>query len=485
MKWMQLKWVQYTVRRWVMALVICLAILAGILLARFVVLLDARWFLLLIPFALLSLRRQSLTALLLLAILGFGLGWWRGSVAAQQLAAYDPLYYKQVTLVGHATDDAVYGDRYQLVFTMDNIRVISPYPMHLTGSIQVKGFGEPAINRGNTVQVSGKLFPTLGNNVARVSFAQLQVVDDRSTPIDVLRRNFTAGMESALPEPAASFGMGLLIGQRSTLPPEIAQQILMVGLTHVIAVSGYNLTIIVQVVRRLLEKRSKFQATFLSCILIVVFLLITGLSPSIVRASVISVLTVAAWYFGRELRPLVLLLVSAAITVLWNPAYLWGNVSWYLSFLSFFGVLVLGPLLTRRLYKSKEPKLLMAIVLESVCASVLTMPYILYIFGQTSLVALPANVLVVPLIPLGMLLSVIAGLAGMLVPGLAGWFAWPATWLLTYMLDCAQLLSRVPHAFVDKVQFSAMQMTFCYVCIGLVCIVLWRATSARLEETPM
>ncbi len=298
-----------------------------------------------------------------------------------------------------------------------------------------------------------------------------------------LRRKFAAGMQSALPEPVASFGLGLLIGQRNTLPDDTTDQLRHVGLTHVIAVSGYNLTIIVMACRRLLAKRSKFQATVACLALIAVFLLITGTSPPIVRAAIISVLSIGAWYYGRNIKPLVLLFLAAAVTVLANPIYLWGNISWYLSFLAFFGVLVLAPLITKRFIGNKEPKVLTGILIESACASVMVLPYILFIFGEMSLISLPANLLVIPFIPLAMLLGLVAGLGGMFIPAVAGWLAWPAKYLLTYMLDIANVLSRIPHAFVENVGFPLAYMVIAYGIIAFVCFILWNKANKNAKIT--
>jgi len=416
--------------------------------------------------AVLSLWHHNWLTVLCVGALCFMTGAARGTDMLRQLALYTQLHQQKVVLVGRATDDGVYGDRSQLTFTLDHVSVVSPRAAALPGAVSVRGFGAPAVYRGDLVQVSGKLFKTRGGNQAGVSFAQLKVLASDPSPIDTFRREFAAGMQSALPEPLASFGLGLLIGQRSTLPEDTKETLLMVGLTHIIAVSGYNLTIMVEVARRLCGKRSKFQTAVACLTLIGVFLLITGNSPSIVRASIISVLGIAAWYYGRTIKPLVLLLTAGAITVAANPLYLWGNVGWYLSFLAFFGVLVVGPIVIRRLYGERKPPLLIQILLESLCAEIMTLPYVLYIFGQLSLMALPANVLVVALVPLAMLLGLLAGLGGMLLPAFAGWFAWPANLLLTYMLDVARLLSRVPHAFIENIGFSLPMMLGVYAVVG-------------------
>lgn len=442
------------------------------LLARLVMLPDARWVWLLLPVALVSLRGHNAITLLAIGVIAFGTGWWRGSVYIQKLAVNDWLFGQKVTLVGQAGEDAVYGKKYQLEFTLSDAYTIAPARADIVGSLIIRGFGEPMVYRGDTVQVSGKLQPTLGNNVGGVSFADLRVLQRGHSWVNDVRRRFAAGMESALPEPLASFSLGLLIGQRSTLPDDVNDQLRAVGLTHIIAVSGYNLTVIVMACRKLLAKRSKFQATASCLVLMGLFLLMTGFSPPIVRASVISVLGLWAWYYGRELQAFVLLLVGGAVTVLANPLYLWGNVSWYLSFLSFFGVLIIGPLVTKRVYKAREPGMLGGIVIETLCASVMVIPYVLFIFGQTSLVSLPANVLVVPLIPIAMVLGLVAGLGGMLIASLAGWVAWPAVLLMTYMLDVAALLAGVPHAFIENIGFSGEAMAATYATIYVVLIIL-------------
>jgi competence protein ComEC len=430
------------------------------------------WVWAMVPLAVFLLRWHNLAAVLCLSLLLFGIGWWRGSAVMQQLRPYTELKLQKVLVVGRATEDGVYGRRSQLTFGLDQLQVAAPYRVELPGSIKVAGFGAPAVYRGDVVQVSGKLYPTRGNHRASVSFAELTVLRSEPSAIENFRRSFAAGMQSALPEPQASFGMGLLIGQRSTLPEHVSEALLMVGLTHIIAVSGYNLTIMVEVARRIFGSRSKFQTAAACLPLIATFLLITGSSPSIVRASIISVLSIGAWYYGRTIKPLVLLLTAAAITVLANPMYLWGNVSWYLSFLAFFGVIVLAPLAVKRLFGERQPRLVTLIIIESLCAEVMTLPYVLFIFGQLSLVSLLANVLVATLVPLAMLLGVIAGAAGLLIPWLAGWFAWPAKLLLGYMLDMAGLLSHVPYAFLKNIGFGFHLLCLVYCLIAFITAIL-------------
>ncbi|HSX07326.1 MAG TPA: ComEC/Rec2 family competence protein [Candidatus Saccharimonadales bacterium] len=465
---------QRRARRPVLVSAACAALLLGLVVGQRW---NGGWLVLLLPFALLRARMQDASVLLLLVIAFFGIGTWRGHAYARQLAIYQTFWKHKITVVGVVVDDAVYGTHQQLTFPMNKAHVGRGPP--LPGTITVSGFGVPAAFRGDTVQVTGELYPVRGNAQAAISFAGLRVLAHHDNWLDAARRKFVAGLQSALPEPAASFGLGLLVGQRNTLPATISQQLTMVGLTHIIAVSGYNLTIMLQVARRLVGKRSKFLATLTFVLLIGGFLLLTGTSPSIVRAAIVSLLSITAWYYGREINPFVLLLLAAAVTAWATPLYVWGNVSWYLSFLAFAGVMLLAPLFTARFYGGRSLGLVAAVFVESLCAELLTLPYVLHIFGQISFVALPANLLVVALVPLAMLLTFVAGVAGMAAPVLAGIVAWPARLLLTYMLDTAHGLSEIPHAFAQNIGFPAWQMAAAYAVIAGIGAAMWYKTCAK------
>lgn len=475
--------INWQFRRTTTVVVICLALLLGIGLAKMQRAPSISWLLVGTPIVWFLLPRRRWGALLLAALVAFGFGVWRGENFARRLIVYDQLSQQKVTLVGTADSDAVYGKNYQLAFTLKQAEIQQPYPAKLTGTLSIAGFGEPAIYRGDRIVVTGKLYKTRGNNLAGISYATLHVTQRNMTPIDNLRRKFAAGLQTALPEPLASFGMGLLVGQRNTLPDDVSHTLLVVGLTHIIAVSGYNLTIILRASGKMLANRSKYQYMCCSVGLMFLFLTIAGLSPSIVRASVVSGLGLAAWWYGRKVKPLVLLLLSAAITGWANPVYVWGNISWYLSFLAFFGVLVLAPLVTYRLFRGREPNLVIAVVIESLCAEVMTLPYVLHIFGQMSLVAIPANVLVVALVPLAMLLVMVAGLAGMLISPIVGWFAWPAKLLLTYMLDVAELLSRIPSTFREHIGLSTAMMAASYGTVLFLIIILHTKVGATMQAS--
>jgi competence protein ComEC len=440
----------------------CLAVLVGLVAGYFQYVLAPVW--LISGVALIMAGRFRLVGLILTGLM---LGAMRGSAVSRELTKYEPLIDSAVTLQATANEDAVYGKNGQLTFVAVNITDLQTGE-HLPGQVGVSGYGPTGIYQDDELIISGKLREGIGSYQGFMSYAELETVAHHPTPIASLRRAFGTGMLNALPEPLASFSMGLLIGQRATLPQDVKDNLQKVGLTHIIAVSGANLTIMLDASRRLLGKKSKRMSTGLTLGLMAVFVLMTGGSASIVRAAFVSSFSISAAYYGRRMRPLLIISLVAAITAYINPMYIWSDASWYLSFLAFFGVLMVSPLLQNRLPRAFQTNIILAIALESLCAEIMSVPYILYTFGQMSFVGLVANVLVVSVIPWAMLLGLFTGLAGMLAFNIAGWFSWPAKYLLTYMLDTAQLLAGLPHIFIDGIWIRLPGLAMLYGTIALV-----------------
>ena len=428
---------------------------------------------------LLPLKNKNITSLILILIFGIGLGLWRGSIYMHKLYELKTLSGQKVTIEATASNDAIYYKQSQLEFTVSKVQLSDPYKKSLSGSFKIRGFGVPMVYRGDRVEVSGKIYPTRGSNQAIISYAQLTRVQASSNWLNNLSRKFATGMQNSLPEPMASFGLGLLIGQRTTMPKNILDQLTAVGLVHIVAVSGYNLTILVRAVSRL-KLGSKYQQLILSLMLIGLFITVTGFSASIVRAAVVSTLGLWAWYYGRQIRPIVIISFAAALTGLFSPFYVWSDLGWYLSFLAFFGVMIIAPIISARIF-SRPPKLLTTVLIETLSAELMTLPLILTTFNQLSLVALLANTLVVPLVPVAMLLAVVAAIAGAWLTPIAGWFALPGNILLTYMLDIVHLLASIPSVLI-KASLSYQYMIILYGLILLVIFSMRRRLRTKLAQ---
>ena len=214
------------------------------------------------------------------------------------------------------------------------------------------------------------------------------------------------------------------------------------------------------------------------------FMLITGFSPSMSRAGLVAGLGLLAWYYGRKTHPVVLLLFAAAVTLFLQPSYIWGDIGWYLSFAAFAGVIVLAPLL-HRFFWGADTKLgiFRELLVTTMSAQIMTLPILLYTFGQYSLYSLVANILVLPVVPLAMLATFIAGLGGLIVPGLAGIFGLPAYALLSYCIFIIEKIAGLPGAQGD-ISVSMTVVVFCYIMAVSVILLLWYKTKHNFRASP-
>ena len=392
----------------------------------------------------LALWRQR-RILLLAAFLGGSLmGAVRGSVSQASLIAYRPLFGHQVTMTATVADDA-------------DISASGAAHLHLT-SVRYNGYHLPGqlfatvrvgegVQRSDEVVIRGSMTQGFGSFAASMTGDILSL--KRPVPGDValgIRNGFAEAIHRAISEPEASLGIGYLLGQKSALPANLVEALKVAGLTHIVVASGYNLTILVRLSRRLFARISKYLAAISGLGLIIGFIAITGLSPSMTRAGLVAGLSLWAWYYGRRFHPVTLLGVAAATTVLINPSYVWGDIGWLLSFAAFAGVMIVAPVMSAYFFGGDKPPLVGQILMETIAAQIATAPILIMAFHQFSIIAPLSNLLVLPFIPLAMLLVSIAGIGGLLVPGIATVIGWPAQILLGGMVKVIEWCANIPWA---------------------------------------
>lgn len=408
------------------------------------------------------LRGRSRYVLLGMLLVGVLLGLWRGSLQQSGLLQYKQFIGNTVIITGEVSEDITtgIGDRQKIRLAQVHID-----GKELPGQVWLSTATELPIKRSDIMVVKG--FAAEGFGTFAMTLQRSKIISvERPAYSDVardVRDEFAAAVRKGISEPQASLGVGFLTGQRSTLPLELDEQLKIVGLTHVVVASGYNLTILVRFARRAFVKVSKYLATFAAGSMIAGFILVTGWSPSMSRAGLVAGLSLLAWYYGRTVHPVILLLFAAGVTALINPSFVWGDIGWYLSFAAFAGVIMFAPLLHEYFWgKDTKPGMLRQIFIDTSAAQIVTMPIMAFAFGQYSLYALPANLLVLWLIPFVMLLVFITGLAGLLIPGIVTIIGWPAQVILNYMTGVVGWISSLPGA-QGAVSFKIWQLVGSYV----------------------
>lgn len=397
-----------------------------------------------------SFRSRRWYACVIVAIAGMVFGMMRGASFYQDISLADGYIGQKVMLRGTITQDPMLVNGSDSWSVQLSSITINDKP--IVGEVYATAQSDDALKRGDTISLEGKAKEGFGS--FRISFYRVDIVSiERHDNLFLSARDsFAESVRRVMIEPEASLGLGFLVGQKSELPGDLSEQLKVVGLTHIVVASGYNLTILIRFARRLLARRSRYLAFIGSITLVVGFVLVSGFSPSMNRAAAVTILSLLAWYFGRKFHPVQLILYVASVSALIYPSYLWSDIGWMLSFTAFIGVLVVAPMVSQMLMKNKneEQGVLSRLVIETLSAEIMTLPILIFTFGYIPVLALLANVLVAPVIPFAMLATFVAGCIGLVAPWLS-LFAMPADIVIAYIVSIVQSLSGAEWA---KVSFS-------------------------------
>jgi len=265
------------------------------------------------------------------------------------------------------------------------------------------------------------------------------------------------GLNDLVPEPEAALGDGILLGARAGIAPEVSDAFATAGLTHVVAISGWNIAIVAALIgsltRRMEERRGgRRAAPVLSVAAVAAYVLLTGASPSVVRAALMAGAMLVARLGGSRAHAASALALAALVMLIAAPSVLW-DVGFQLSSLATAGLIWFGAPIEARL--RRWPGWLREPVALTLAAQTTTLPVIVTTFGRLSLVAPLANVVVVPLVPLAMLASAVAAVVGAastvvevpLAGELLAWLGGGSAWLvLRAMIMAGQLAASLPFA---------------------------------------
>jgi competence protein ComEC len=296
------------------------------------------------------------------------------------------------------------------------------------------------------------------------------------------KENFLRGIDLVLPDPEAALAGGITVGDKRSVGPDLTNDFQRDSLVHMIVLSGYNITVVLNAVARCLQGAPRTLQFGGSTFVVVFFMFMAGGASSAVRAGLMALIAVLARathrvYFGER----VLAFVSV-VMVVWNPWTLCFDPSFQLSALATLGLILFTPTFTG--WFSKVPEHFGAReILASTCATqLMVLPLLLYQNGMLSLVALPANLLALLPVPWAMFFSLIAGVGGMLFGSHVSILGFPAYALLWYIISIAHVLASLPFAAISVPSFGATRM---FVTYGILFIWFWyKKSNGRSAGAP-
>jgi competence protein ComEC len=282
-----------------------------------------------------------------------------------------------------------------------------------------------------------------------------------------LQRN----IDKAIPAPQSGLLSGLLLGGDDKLSQEIQNNFSKTGMTHIVAVSGYNVTIIAEYLMLLgiFLGLWRKQAFWFALVGIFLFVVMTGFPASAVRAGVMGSLILWAMKNGRLSNAQNSVIFSAGAMLLFNPLLLRWDVGFQLSFGATIGIIYFYPLIEKYSIKKNGLSFLSEILFLTLSAQVFVLPVILNDFQKLSVISPLANLLVLPIIPLTMLLGFIMAVLAFVFPPLATVFAWLTFLPLKYETSVINFLANLKFSSLEVMNFSWVWVAGWYIILaGLV-----------------
>ena len=289
-----------------------------------------------------------------------------------------------------------------------------------------------------------------------------------------IKHIFEESVESLFPEPDSSLLEGILLGERRGLPKNLNDAFITSGLVHVVVLSGYNISIVSESILRVTSFLPKTLNYGAGGVLMVLFALMSGGGATTVRALVMGLIAMLARYMKRPTDALRALCVAACGMALWNPPVVIHDPSFILSVLATFGLITLSPSVEKYFTWLPEKFGIRSIAASTVSVQFFVLPALLYFTGVFSALALPANVLALPIVPFAMLAGFLAGLAGFVHPMFAYPFTLIADLLLRWMMLVANTAHVLPLSFAVVPSFPVWVAVLIYVPLTWFATVLYR-----------
>jgi competence protein ComEC len=426
---------------------------------------------------------RSRDSLLLLGILCLGAARFTAATsllsgsASGHISAYNGR--NDVTLTGLVAEEPrIYDTRISLRLKVDEIQLANDELQPVEGLVLIEAPRYPVIEYGTSLEVVGRLeAPPKGENFDYRGYLARQgihsymkrpaltvLAEGEGNPlyhaIYKLKSRVQEDIQETFSDPQASLLSGILLGNDDGLSPELQEQFRVTGLTHIIAISGFNIAILAAILLKGSQPVvGRRWSTWVALIGITLYTILVGAQAPVVRATIMGALfIVATRLMGQPTFAPAGLFTAGVLMTLVNPFVLW-DVGFQLSFTATLGLMLytrpmsewtqrslkrhLPPSLSRRL-----SRLLSDVFMSTLAAMILTLPLMLAHFGQLSLISPLSNFLVLPAQPGIMAFGILAAVTGLVSRVVAQIPAWIAWLFLSYTIGRVRLLSGLSLASI-------------------------------------
>ena len=282
-------------------------------------------------------------------------------------------------------------------------------------------------------------------------------------------------------EPQATFLSAILLGLKKQIPSDMRSWFSLSGVSHLLAVSGLHIAILIQMIAVLLTNvfLIRRQKVFFPTIFIIsLFIILIGAPASAIRAGLMGLALLFASKIERPYSALNSLVLIGTLMLLINPKFLIFDIGFQLSFLAVLGICLFYKSFNKWFIKIPDYRFfpLKSYLSITLSAQILVLPLILYYFGNLSLIAPISNILILLVMPIVMLLGFAFIFTSFISLWLAQIFFWPAWLLITYIILITKLLSGIPYLSFIIMGFPLVATLIIYILIILLLINLKKGT---------
>ena len=418
---------------------------------------------------------KKYTFLYLILFLGLGFYYY---------AFYDFLNFKPSNLT-FGNEIEVMGTVLNRELSQDSEKIILELDSPYFSKIEIKeqkypiyDYGDKLLFRGKIYQNSGKYGKYLEkeNILGTSNFPNLRIIKKNETTslksiLFKIKSYFENSIDKNTNASVSALVKGLVLGETSSFSKDLKNDMKSTGTTHIVALSGYNVSMIELFVILLLSKFLKRKwVLWISFPLIFCFILMAGAPASLVRAGIMSSIIVLAEKTKRTYNPRNALLGVAFLMVLINPRILSWDLGFQLSFLAIFGLFYIRPILEKLLnFKNKGFLNWKDNLLSAVAAEIAVLGLLIYQFNVFSFISILVNILILPFIPIitfmGFLISFLNLFSGFLafsVGLVANFFSNYVISVITFFAKIASPISITYFPFLLMALYYFLIIDFVY-----------------------
>ena len=275
---------------------------------------------------------------------------------------------------------------------------------------------------------------------------------------------FSSGMNASIREPELAFAKGVLLGDDSNISPDLQNAFVCTGTIHVLALSGYNVSIVAEFFKTIFSFLPKLFALGAGGAAIILFVIMTGGAPSAVRAGIMASIALFGKGIGRTAHAGMILLFAASMMILANPWQLLHDLGFQLSVVATWGILYIPRKIQSKFHIFPNPAWLplREIIVTSCAAWIAVTPLILFSMHTFSPIAPLANLLVLPLMPAVMLFSFAAGFGALVLAPLGHFLGYITEQILSLETFFITTLSKISWSLVTIEWFGIVLLCVVY-----------------------